>query len=820
MVAPDGSRVSYRELDARVTALRERLGPVRRLVLVAGANEPQAVVAYLACLRGRHPVLLTDPGRLGALTAQYDPDVMISPADDWAPAERRPGTAHRLHPELALLLATSGSTGSPKLVRLSADNIVANAAAIAEYLDIRPADRAVLSLPVHYCYGLSVANSNLSRGAALLLTDRSVTDPEFWPALRRDGATSLHGVPYTFELLDRVGFADMPPLGLRYITQAGGRMDPAAVRRYAELGARQGWRFFVMYGQTEATARMAYLPSELAATCPWSIGRPIPGGSLRIESSGELVYRGPNVMLGYAHKPADLALGRAVRELRTGDLARQRPDGLYEVTGRVGRFIKPFGLRIDLDQVEHLLGEHGWAAAATGDDTELVVVPCGSPHTARVGRLLADRLGLPRERIRVVPVDELPRLPNGKVDRPAVAKLTAAPPGPRRARWRVRRGGRERSAREAFRAVFGARELPAEATFVSLGGDSLSYVRMSVELQRVLGQLPRGWERMSVGMLEALPRRPGWATLETAVPLRALAIVLVVGSHVGLFYLLGGAHLLLAMSGWAFARFVLPPDRTGSTSMAILRGAAKVAVPSALWIAARAATQDDVTLLNALLVNHFVDPSAWGYWYVETLVQALLLLALVFTVPWLDRAERAHPFWFALVVLLITVPGPLFPDTGNQFSDRLMSTHLVFWLFVLGWLVQRADSFPRQLLVAGLVIYLVPGFFHELSRTLIVTGGLLLLLAAPRMRVPGWAVRPLGALAASSLAIYLTHYAVFPHLLPLLPPVAVVAACLVCGVAADRLYNAVTRHVCAPRVPTSRPSTCSATVKTSSRATR
>lgn len=136
-----------------------------------------------------------------------------------------------------------------------------------------------------------------------------------------------------------IGFADMTLPHLRYVTQAGGRLSPEQVQRWATVGASRGWQLFVMYGQTEATARMAYLPPEQAVACPSAIGLPVPGGTLSIEPSdesadepaaesadrgegvGELVYRGPNVMLGYADSSADLAEGRTVHVLRTGDWA-------------------------------------------------------------------------------------------------------------------------------------------------------------------------------------------------------------------------------------------------------------------------------------------------------------------------------------------------------------------------------------------------------------------------------------------------------------------------------------------------------------------
>ena len=236
-----------------------------------------------------------------------------------------------------------------------------------------------------YCYGLSVIHSHLLRGAGLILTDHSVVDDEFWELFRRHRGTAFAGVPYTFELLERVGAQALDLPHLRYITQAGGRMPPERVRRFADLGRQQGWDLFVMYGATEATARMAYLPPQLASSHPAAIGRPIPGGAFTIEPRdawddedvGELVYRGPNVMMGYAHRPADLALGKTVEALHTGDIARRGPDGLYEVIGRSSRFVKMYGLRIDLQRVEATLRDHGVTAFCTDVDDRLAVAAAG-----------------------------------------------------------------------------------------------------------------------------------------------------------------------------------------------------------------------------------------------------------------------------------------------------------------------------------------------------------------------------------------------------------------------------------------------------------
>jgi acyl-CoA synthetase (AMP-forming)/AMP-acid ligase II len=755
LVAPDGTPVTYRDLDQRVTEAAHRLGTTRRLVLLAAENDVESIVAYLAALRGRHPVILAAAAQVPALTSVYDPDVVISGSF----SERHEGTVHELHPELALLLSTSGTTGSPKLVRLSADNLAANAASIAEYLDIRPTDRAITSLPLHYCYGLSVLNSNLARGAGLVLTGRSVIEPEFWDLVRSHGVTSLHGVPHTFGLLDGIGFADMDLPGLRYVTQAGGRLAPEDVVRYAALGAERGWRFFVMYGQTEATARMAYLPPDLAASHPSAIGVAIPGGRLRIDD-GELVFHGPNVMLGYAHTPADLALGRTTFELRTGDLG-SFADGVFSVTGRKSRFVKPFGLRVDLDQVERSLAADGLRVACTGDDTGLVVAVLGD--TDRAARLIRARTGLPAAAIRTYAVTSFPLLSNGKVDYRAVA----APPD---RQWT--------SVREVFASVLGVRSVPSDATFNSLGGDSLRYVQMTVQLQRLLGDLPASWPTMPVSSLEKLRATHRRIPLiDTTIVLRALAILLIVGSHVSFFKVLGGAHLLLVVAGWNLARFLLPAH-----PLRVLRAAAFIAVPTSLWLVYRVAATDDVTIDNVLLVNNFTRVGAAGYWFVEVVVHILVLCALLFTVPALRRWEQRHSYAFALTILGLCLLARL--TVEGDFFARNMTTLGAAWFVALGWLAHRSPALWQKGLVVAVLVAMVPGRMEDLSREIIVISGVILLLSLARVPVPRSLLTPISLLASASLAIYLTHYAVFPVLQPQVPSPIVFAVCVAVGVAA------------------------------------
>lgn len=325
-----GAVTTYRQLAAQADAFAANLGEPGGLVVIEMANDVASIIRLLGAWRGGMAVLLTSPDgvKANALAMQFGARWIVSGAG----AERARGDEAAVHPDLALLLATSGTTGSTKLVRLSATNVSANAASIADYLAITDAERAVASLPLHYSYGLSVLTSHLSVGATLVVTDLSVIDPAFRALMGNAAVTSLAGVPYTYDLMERAGFRDWAPDCLRTCTQAGGRLAPEQVARYDAWLRARGGRMFVMYGQTEATARIAYVPPEMLGANIGSIGQAVPGGELSLinasgaavtdcDVEGELVYRGPNVMLGYAENAADLAKGAEVAALHTGDLA-------------------------------------------------------------------------------------------------------------------------------------------------------------------------------------------------------------------------------------------------------------------------------------------------------------------------------------------------------------------------------------------------------------------------------------------------------------------------------------------------------------------
>jgi acyl-CoA synthetase (AMP-forming)/AMP-acid ligase II len=440
--------MTYGELARVADELAAQLprSPARTVgFLLFGANF-DAVGLYLGALRsGRHVPLLLPPtihaGLLEDLIARYRPE-WIATTGAVAPGGYElqfqtgrmavhvcTGSAHEVVPRepLGLLLSTSGSTGSRKLVRLSYQAIDSNAAAIVRYLRLHEDDRAISTLELSYSFGMSILNSHLAAGASMVLTDQNLLSRGFWELAQKSQITSLSGVPSQFAMLRRAGLERRGISSLRMLTQAGGNLSEPLKREFKTLSDRLGTEFFVMYGQTEAAPRISYVPPARLEDKLGSIGIAIPGGTLELDpASSELVYRGPNVMLGYAESRADLARGDELGGvLHTGDIGRRDDEGFFYLTGRLKRFIKLSGARVNLDDVEAMLvNAFDAQLACVGTDDRLTVVlgETSSVTDSAIREFLRDRCDIYPGLVAVERRGSLPYTPNGKVDYQALMR--------------------------------------------------------------------------------------------------------------------------------------------------------------------------------------------------------------------------------------------------------------------------------------------------------------------------------------------------------------------------------------------------------------
>lgn len=367
--------ISYDELRVKIEVWRVRFAQPKSVLFLQLRNNIESVACLLGAMWADQVAALIDPDisetKLKDLIARYDPAFVIASDDckEGLSVIARDSSSYPIHPDNTLLLSTSGSTGSPKFVRLSLNNLLDNADAIAQVLAIDSNSIAFAHLPLHYSYGLSVITSHLLRGAPVALTNSSLMEKSFWARLQDCGATHFPGVPYHFKMMERLGLKRLPLGGVNVITQAGGHLETLTRQTLWEMMNARGGRFHVLYGQTEASPRMATLAHNDFPIAPDSVGSALPrgcfsildedGNEVKAGQIGNIVYAGPNVMLGYAETNSELALGDVMLgKLETGDIGVLDGAGRLTISGRSKRFAKVLGLRINLDEVEKVLADN------------------------------------------------------------------------------------------------------------------------------------------------------------------------------------------------------------------------------------------------------------------------------------------------------------------------------------------------------------------------------------------------------------------------------------------------------------------------------
>lgn len=451
-----GENISYGKLKEECDKFALRIkSEKKRLIFLFCDNTVDCVIAYLSALRSGHAVFLVnarmDAELKNSLIDVYHPEVIIS-IEQMSSLSRnykldKTGAKQFLyfnsenkkevHKDIAVLLSTSGTTGSPKLVKLTHKNIQANASSIAEYLGIDENEKPITSLPMSYSFGLSVINSHLMKGATILCTNKSMVMREFWNTFNQHKCTSFSGVPYNYQMLQRLKFDKMEIPSLKTMAQAGGRLSEEFIRFFYEVAKKKNIKFFVMYGQTEATARISYVPFNELGDKIGSIGIPVPGGEIKIfldgheintpKVEGELVYQGPNVMMGYAETREDLAKDDELHGvLHTGDIAYKDEDGFAYITGRLKRFIKLFGLRVNLDEIEKMIENHFAFAAAcygTDDALKILIQSSGNSDAELVKHKVIETYKLHHSVVKVKCVGAIPVTSSGKRDYKAIQEM-------------------------------------------------------------------------------------------------------------------------------------------------------------------------------------------------------------------------------------------------------------------------------------------------------------------------------------------------------------------------------------------------------------
>ncbi len=417
----------------------------RTLIALICENKFEVVASYVSLIRMNCVLILIDSNlaneNIKKVINTYNPDYIFnlnravnfnlryetfSNIKKFQILKKKNINNYEINKNLALLLPTSGSTGSSKYVRLSNENITINSKQIINSLKIKETDRSITTMPLNYTYGMSILNTHLISGSSIVLNNHSFIERDFWEILNNRKVTNFGGVPFMYETLIKLNFQKKIPKSLKYITQAGGKLQRSTFEAIINISNKSGLRFYSMYGQTEATSRMSVLDYKSSNKKIMSIGKPLVGGKFLIQSKngklinepdkvGELIYIGKNVSLGYCKSKSDLSKGNKNKyKLYTGDLAYKDKDNFYYISGRKKRVAKIFGIRIGLDEVETMLKNWGIECAVISDDKKIYIFMKKNKGQKFINKV-SKNLGLHKSALKIIKVKNLPRNQSGKI---------------------------------------------------------------------------------------------------------------------------------------------------------------------------------------------------------------------------------------------------------------------------------------------------------------------------------------------------------------------------------------------------------------------
>ncbi|MDA7713976.1 AMP-binding protein [Candidatus Pelagibacter sp.] len=389
----------------QITELEEKISKYikkKSLVFILSGNNLETIIFYLAALKNNCAIHFIDKNTnyqlIQKLILKYKPNYIFSNKEiknrnykkqlefyNYSIFFQKKFLNLKVNKNLSILLSTSGTTGTTKLVRQSHKNYISNTKSIIKGLKIKKNYSTITTLPISYTFGLSIINTHLFAGTTIILNENSVLQKDFWDKYKKYLPKTIYGVPFTYELITKIGLKKLFHNNLKFIAQAGGHLNEKIFVEIANFAKKKSVNFFSMYGQTEGTARMSILDSKYSLHKIGSIGKPIYGGSFFLVNSdgkiikkpnqvGELMYRGNNVCLGYANSLSDLKKGDENKKIiSTGDLAKFDEANFYYIVGRIKRFIKIFGNRISLDDVELIFEKMGYKVICGNKDDSLII---------------------------------------------------------------------------------------------------------------------------------------------------------------------------------------------------------------------------------------------------------------------------------------------------------------------------------------------------------------------------------------------------------------------------------------------------------------
>ena len=424
LIGPNDKKYSYNQILDRARYINSKIDD-RSLILIVASNNIQSIIGYISFIRSNNISILLDKSfkieYVEEIIKKYKPNYIFCPKGYIDKIEKvyesislqsyiLIKTSFKKHKKInkqnLLLLSTSGTTQNPKFVRLSNINLKCNTKSIIKYLKINSRHTTITTMPMGYSYGLSIINTHLESGSKIVVNDKTIFDKDFWNKINKYKVTSFGGVPQFYEQLKKLKFENFNLLSLKYLTQAGGKLDKIFLNYFKNVCIKNKIKFITMYGQTEASPRMSYLKWIKFSEKSESIGKPLDGSKFEIidgkgkyikkpYSVGELIYFGKNVSLGYACNLKDLKKGNENKnKLFTGDLAYKDNEGYFYITGRKNRISKVFGIRIDLDDIEKKLRKSSFKIKCVPDNKYLKILIIDDYSTDKIKKIIYDFYGI------------------------------------------------------------------------------------------------------------------------------------------------------------------------------------------------------------------------------------------------------------------------------------------------------------------------------------------------------------------------------------------------------------------------------------------
>ena len=448
LIDKNNKKFTYKEIIEKSYIISKKLNS-RDFVIVLAENNIEFITSYISFFRKGIIQMLLDSkipsSSLKEILEKYKPNYILLPKnryrefnyetvsefENYKLLKINKNKYHETNKDLSLLLTTSGSTGSKKFVRISYENIHENTKSIIKFLKIKKNHTTITTMPPFYTYGLSILNTHLYKGASIVVTNSSIIEKPFWKLMTEENVNSFGAVPYHYEVLKKIKFDKIKLPSLRYFTQAGGAMSKELTRYLIDFSKKNKKKFIIMYGQTEATARMTYLKYEMVNKKIGSIGTPIPGGKIILKNNknkrddeGEIIYKGKNVSMGYAEELKDLNKGDLNHgTLSTGDLAKKDKDGYLYIIGRKSRDIKLFGHRVNLDELEKVLYKKGYNCICHGLNNKVTIFFKNKSYDKKILDLLNKETKINKICFKLKFITKFPLNVSGKINYKKLEKI-------------------------------------------------------------------------------------------------------------------------------------------------------------------------------------------------------------------------------------------------------------------------------------------------------------------------------------------------------------------------------------------------------------